>query len=518
MNSKEKKPKKEPYSQQDDSARSELVRRFKANPLVFIGTVIVLIIVIVAFVFVPAIVPSAGGFGQDLSFGSYNKIPITYVPGNYFAQTREQILWNYQNYYRSVGLAGMPLPEMRIWQQAFEETVVHIASLDEMKRAGYTAPAKVVDRKVAELPQFQENGVFSVARYRAMDKTSRMSLWREVQEEIAEEYYRNDITKVKISSKETAFITAMGSTQRNFDMVSFPIQNYPEAEIKIYLEANKDFFLAVNLSQITILSGEREARQVLASVQDGTSTFEDAARTHSKDGYAEKGGDSGIRMAYEFTILVPDEADRDALMKLAKGELSGLIKVKVNDQDGWAFFRAEEAPRPADTGDQAILGKIRDYIMTFERGEVENYYIRQAETLIAEATDADLEEVLARWELKKQSFGPIPLNYGNTPLFNTLSVPDIAVGGAYSQIFWQSAFSTPVGAFSKPLVVGDTVTVLYPTEEISEDEKNALERESAYPFQVSQFMDTNIRAYFLKSPKLVEHFEESYAKYLQPLF
>ncbi|MDR0568973.1 MAG: SurA N-terminal domain-containing protein [Spirochaetaceae bacterium] len=503
--------------QRDDSATSELVRRFKANPLVFIGTVVVLVIVIVAFVFVPAIVPSAGGFGGDLSFGSYNNIPIAYAPGNYLAQTREQILWNYQNYYRSLGLAGMPLPEKRIWQQAFEETVVHTAILDEMKRAGYTAPAKIVDRKVAELPQFQENGVFSVARYRALNQTDRMSLWRQMQESLAEDHYRNDVTGVKISSKETAFITAMGSRQRNFDMVSFSLRDYPETEIKTYMDANVQLFSAARLSQITLLSSEREARQVLSSIQDGTITFEDAARTHSKDSYAEKGGDSGVRMSYEFTVFIPDAQERDALMKLGKGELSGLVKVKLNDQDGWAFFRAEEEPRQADIGDPSILGKIRDYIMTFERGEVENYYIQKAESLTAEVQDSDLAEFLEAREMKKQSFGPIPLNYGNTPLFNTLSAQGIASDAAYNQNFWQTAFAIPARTFSKPLVVGDTVVVLYPTEDITEDEKNIQERENAYPSQVSQFMDVNIRDYFIKSPKLVERFEESYAKYLQPI-
>jgi len=64
-----------------DKADSELARRFKTSPLLFIGTFIVLIIVIVAFVLVPAIVPNSR-FGRDvdLTFGYYDKIPISYVP------------------------------------------------------------------------------------------------------------------------------------------------------------------------------------------------------------------------------------------------------------------------------------------------------------------------------------------------------------------------------------------------------------------------------------------------------
>ncbi|MDR2397631.1 MAG: peptidylprolyl isomerase, partial [Spirochaetaceae bacterium] len=55
-----------------DAPAAEFLRRFKTHPFLFLGTIIVLVIVIVAFVFVPAIVPSAGA-QVDLSFGSYNK-------------------------------------------------------------------------------------------------------------------------------------------------------------------------------------------------------------------------------------------------------------------------------------------------------------------------------------------------------------------------------------------------------------------------------------------------------------
>jgi hypothetical protein len=165
----------------DKETKSELVRRFKENPFVFIGTIVVLIIVIIAFVLVPAIVPEAGGINADLSFGTYNKAPITYVPGNYFAQMQE----SYARYMQSsMDSSNSQYVNYQIWHAAFEETVIHTAILQEMQRAGYTAPQALVDREVALLPQFQENGRFSVTRYRALDNASRLSLWREVQESL----------------------------------------------------------------------------------------------------------------------------------------------------------------------------------------------------------------------------------------------------------------------------------------------------------------------------------------------
>jgi hypothetical protein len=178
------KMKKQPV-QEDVSSKEDIIRRFKANPAIFIGTVVILVIVIVAFVFVPAIVPSAGGgWREELAFGTYDKIPINYVPGNYFAETREELARSQQN---SVNDSNYQLIDFRIWQEAFERTVEHVGILQEMKGAGYTAPEELVDEEVAALPIFQENGRFSAERYRQLDNSTRMTLWRQVQESIVEQ-------------------------------------------------------------------------------------------------------------------------------------------------------------------------------------------------------------------------------------------------------------------------------------------------------------------------------------------
>lgn len=496
--------------QQADSFQAELIRRFKTNPLIFIGTFVVLVIVIVAFVFVPAMVPSTGGLGVDLSFGSYNKIPITYVPGNYFSQIRETLARD-----QDPAQGQSFVQNYEVWRRAFDETVVHTAILDEMKQAGYMAPPDAVDRKMTQLPRFQENGVFSMALYRALDKQSRMALWRQVQESIIEGYYREDITKPRISSKEASFISAIGSPQRTFALASFSLQNYPETEINAYALAHPELFQVTHLSQITITNSEREAQQVRASIQEGTTTFEDAARTHSQDAYAEKGGDMGMRMSYEFSD-VPEGTERNALMKLVKGDLSPLIKVTT----GWAFYRAEEEPRQADTSDAGLLEKIRIYIMTYERGQVEDFFLSQADTFIEEVKALGFDEALNQRGLKKQNFGPLPLNYGGTPLFNSLTnagVPEIAQANT-NENFWQTAFSTPLLTPSKSFVVDNNVVVLYPLEETQADETNTAYMETAYTsYLLSYFMEENIRMYFLNSKKFEDHFWDVYTKYFQPV-
>ena len=176
MPAREKKPRQQ---SKEESGKSEIIRRFKANPFLFTGTVIVLVIIVIAFVFVPAIVPEAMG-GGDLVFGFYNKVPIKYMPGNHFYQVQQFL---YQRHQPANDDPNSMMIIAQIWRQSFEEAAVRMGILDTMKEAGFVVPEDVINREMAELPYFQENGRFSSTRYRAMDTNTRMTLWRQVYEQ-----------------------------------------------------------------------------------------------------------------------------------------------------------------------------------------------------------------------------------------------------------------------------------------------------------------------------------------------
>jgi hypothetical protein len=514
------KGKKTPVHEKD-SSNSEIIRRFKASPLLFIGTILILIIVIVAFVLVPAFGPGIGGGGNvDLTFGSYDKVPITYVPGNYFAQYYEQVFQYYQNVYDP---AYVQNAGFQVWQEAFNGAAVHTAILQELKAAGYTVPVKTVDREVARQPQFQENGRFSSALYQRMSNNDRLTLWRQVQDEIATQYYFSEISGLLKPAAEGTFIGKMSSPQRSFDMVSFSVDDFPDSEYIAYAEANPDLFRSTHLSRISVNSSEKEALQILNSIKDGTSTFEDAARTHSQDSYAEKGGDMGIKLAHELNQEIPEEADREKIIGLGRGEISDVIKHDAN----WVFFRVEEAAQGADISDAAILEKVRSYIRNFERGQMEDWAVSQAQNFIALATETGFDEAVNRRALEKRSFGPVAINYGDVDLFSSLrsfGVQQLSNSSA-DENFWKTAFSTPVNTMSEPLVqsglaLGQSsyVLVLLPTEEIEAEESSVEGIASTFSeYWLSYITEQSLRAYFLNSAKMENRFIETYFRYFLPI-
>jgi len=488
---------------------SELVRRFKSNPAVFIGTVIVLVIVIVAFVLVPAIVPNAGGYDVDLTFGYYDKVPISYVPGNYFALAYD---WYARSRQNTMNSENYTYANYQIWREAFEDAAIHTAMLHEMKKSGYTAPEKIVDRNVAKLPQFQENGRFSQTLYRQMDDNQRLSLWRQVQEEVAKEHFRSDVTGLLAPGAEAEFIGKMASVQRSFDMTAFSVDAYPESEYETYIRQHPDLFRSVHLSIITINSNEREAQKILGSIKNGETTFEDAARSYSKDGYADRGGDMGIRMVHELIIDIPEESEREKVVALARGAYSDIIKTDTS----WSFFQINDAVQEADASDPAVMEKVRSYVRNYERGRMEDWAIAQADDFIELANELGFEEALAEQGLEKRSFGPVPLNYGNVDLFTTLasqSVMELA-SAANDENFWRVAFSTPVQSPSRPVVQGSNVLVLFPSEETEAEESAVESIISVYSSYWLNYMSLSaLQQHFLNSPKMEDKFFAIYFRY-----
>jgi len=501
------KDKKQP-ERRDDSAKSEMINRFKTRPFIFIGTIFILVLVIVAFVFVPTMVPQGGGIDQ-FTFGYFNRIPIRMVSGNFFHRVQQSLTQQHQHL-----LAGGPNDlwlNYQIWRTSFEETVIYVGIQDTMRRAGFVVPASVVDREVAR--QFQmPDGRFDAARYRAMDTATRLNLWRETQESIAVGQYLSDITNLRISSNAVSFIGSMASPRRSFSVAIFPLGSYPDSEVIAFAEENQDPFRITRLSRITVNS-EWEARQLLDMVRTGVTPFEEVARNNSVDIFADTGGDMGMRMVYELIPEIWDPADRESVINLASGELSDVVSVSMGWAGmGWAFFRAEEALQPPDTTDPVQLDRIRNHIMTNLRGRVEDWVIAEAERFSAEVRERDFEEVAAEGNIMRRNFGPIPVNFGDSTFFSMVStagVPEIQHAGR-DLFFWRAAFATPLMTPSLPVVLGDNIMILFPLEETYADELDVGFIEIYYPSRVRDYIAMTYRGYFLNNERLDDRFDQTF--------
>jgi hypothetical protein len=199
--------------------------------------------------------------------------------------------------------------------------------------------------------------------------------------------------------------------------------------------------------------------------------------------------------------------------------MSGVTRLADN---AWALFRAEENVRQADIQDSTSMDKVRNYMMTYQRGRIEDWLLSEADSFVERAKVMGFDSAAMDMGIYKDSFGPLPLNYGNTSLFSSVASAGIyALYNEYSQInagtderFWLTAFTTPLLTPSAPVSVGGNVVVLYPLEESEDDEYNTSLIQMYYPYWLSNTVDTDIRSYFMNSGKLDDRFWDVFRYFL----
>ena len=492
--------------QEKESLLLGVSKKFKQSPGLYIGSVVILVLVVVTFIGGDLL--SGGGFGSggDLTFGYYDKAPISWVPGNVFSQYVDRLL----QYYRSQGMDN----DFQVWHQAYEAAVTHTAILQIMKKSNYLVPQNTVDRNVAQLPHFKDDrGVFSQALFRQMSESSRSSLWRQTRDDLVKNMFYNDLFGTVISSSEADFIAGMSANTRSFDMVAFKVSDYPADEYFSFANENAELFNSIHLSRISINS-EREAKRIHDSINNGTLLFEDAARSQSQDSYADRGGDMGIRYFYELDQEIPGVQDRQTIFALEKGALSGII----NNNSEWSFYRIEEELTEANFEDDVVMETVRSYVSSYRRGLMEDWALAQAESFIEDAEGLGFDTAVRRYSLEKQSFGPLPINFGGLDIFTSLesftveglSAQDLG-NIARNDNFWKTAFSAELNTPTEPIVQGNNVLVFLPIEQSEANEESISNISSMFSsYWMNSITEQSLQLYFMKSAKMVDNFWDVY--------
>jgi hypothetical protein len=484
------------------------------NPFIYAGTVVFLVVVIVAFVFFPT-TAGAVGSGGSISFGSWAGKAISYAQGSYMVQEVQAI--SQSNPSSDNSDTANQLRNYQIYRNAFELTVVHEAIVDEVTKAGVVIPDQLLDEKMAALAQFQENGSFSTRLFRQMSTSQRLGLRNQLRADLVTQAYTTPVYGVAPSSKEIEFVKAMTKETRSIEYAVLPIASYPESELAAWATANAGLFTRAKLSRIT-LSAEADAKKVRDQITGGMA-FPEAAKSRSTDSWAGQGGDMGLRFFHELVADLATKTDADKVIALAQGGLSPVLKTTSGS---WAIYRVDGAPLPAVLTDPAVLADARAYMEASERGKMEDWVMAKAKAFAAESAKDFAANAKKAGAIVKAA-GPFPINYGNlqlsmggqsAPLFTPVSssgTPELA-SAARSDAFLSQAFSLAPGAISSPMILGENVIVFRVKEAGTAAADDGL-LSLYYPYLYQQKIDEDVRSTFLKSPKLKDQFMDVYLKY-----
>jgi hypothetical protein len=122
--------------------------------------------------------------------------------------------------------------------------------------------------------------------------------------------------------------------------------------------------------------------------------------------------------------------------------------------------------------------------------------------------------------MEVSNFGPLPVNFGSTELFNSLDsffMPGLSSQDIQSlssnENFWRVAFSTELNTPGQPVVQGNNVLVFIPVEQTYPDESYANSIVSYYPFWINNTLEQSLHLYFMNSDKMEDNFWTIYFRY-----
>ena len=490
-------------------AVSDVIEKKKeAHPLLYVFSVILLVVVVVTFVGSPVAGRLSGG--SSIIFGSYEGRDIAYYPGSYFAEQRDLIAQQM----RDSASADQDLSALTqmVWYQAYQQTAVHVAVLVQGEKAGLHVSEDMLDKALLAYPGYQENGRFSEERYTKTQNSEKASIRKLVREEsLTNLYFRDMFTGLKSGTKEKDFVTTMARSERSFTFVSFPYIGFPAEEIRSFGEANRALFRKIKVSRIRVTSGEKEAKEIRRKIVEKTSSFEELAKTHSKDGYADTGGDMGWRFAYDLQSDFEKKDQATDVFALKPGEVSEALKGSF----GWLIFRCDADPVDPDFTDAAVLDVAKSYLVTYEKGKIEDYFVAKAQAFSRRAGEAGMAAAAREAKVELIPTEHFPINLQNVFSFAPLkAVSDAATPttAVYSEEFFQTAFSLEKGKVSAPVVLDDQVVVLSILAERSLPDSTSSLLGSWVEYVANQTMQVDLQALLMDPSRLKDNFMEAFTR------
>lgn len=482
--------------------------------LLSIGSIAILILAAVTFVFIPGI--AQAGDGGVPVFGAWDGEQVRYESGSYF-------LNRFEAYMNSAENSNQEISDY-VYQyylyQAFMDSINRLAFIDYANSTGYTLSSIKVDR--AMIPYFSENGKYSDKLYRNTPDSEKNTLRNQISDDLIYtrfilDYFSDDIMKMnqeyadiafglKTSDAELAFINKMNSTAKSFDIVFFDTNSYPSVKAIEFAKENSNLFNKYFFNAISVES-ESVAKKILSQIKNSEITFEDALTEYSKNYYTTAEGELKNKYEYQIKATLASEDDFVKLKDLEINSLSDVIKTGT----GYTIYKCVAVSEPTDTNDADTINDILAYMKSNEMGRIEDYYKSEAENFITTAKESSFDKACAKFDLQKETVTDYVLNYANTSLIRTANTSVSQIASAYqNEDFLKTLFALNTNEISKPIVLDKYIAVVKVTN--SKSSAEPIEK-LAYVENASMADQTTIIENIYDSKKLKNDFEKTYNKY-----
>ncbi len=478
------------------------------HPFLWGFSIAILFLIVITFIGAP-LFRGLLKTGGEIIFGQYDGEDIKYTGNNYFSRQLDAFVQKYQNSSGSNSNSQAQL--YQVWKGAFDSTVYHMAILRSARISGLHISEHRIDKALTQYGPYMDNGKFSPDLYKAASNAEKFATRKLFRENLIQQQYLSDIQSTISSSKEKLFIKNMSNPERNFEFVTLRFSTYPASEVAAYGKKNKKLFSRINISRISLKNDKKAAESIYTQLKANPSQFEDLAQNQSTDIYADKGGDMGWVKYYSLETDFSDRKNLDTLFTLKAGELSGLVKTPY----GYSIYRCNNKAEDPDFTSDETIKDVRSYLLTTEKGKVEDYFVAQAKSFIQKAKTSGFDSAGSSMGLTYHLTDYFPINYGNSYFVKQIKTIDNSKdfdSVATDDRALKALFSIKKGELTDPIILTDSVMVAKMLDEktISLDKLSFID--TYYSYLVNQYRQDALYKMFLSSDLLKNNFLSVFSK------
>lgn len=468
----------------------------KKITLSWIVGIIVFALVAIAFVFAPAL----GAIAQNLfsrnslSFGSYNNEKIEFKNGNYFYD-------QYRNL--SSHLNGSTNPEQdsyRLWQQAFNQTVLFTALTQEAKKAGIKSTQSIINKEIIKSGAYNnKDGKFDTDIYSKASDNFKISLKNTTERDYPSSLVISDVSSIIPSSKEADFVASLAKDQKSFEYIILDKSFYPKDRILDFAKANKNLFEERDFNAY-ISSDEDKIDSIRLAVDNGAdfkgTVLKADASANLNLGY----------LSFSDIKSFSNEEDAKEIFDLDINKVSK--KISLGFANSFALIQPLNEKRDMDLNDDSNYKKVETYFTSNEKQLVLDYLNEYAKTLVKDKTKID--EIANEDTLKLHKTTASVYNPNSTILLPSLSSndPDNLLSKATDDNL-KNFYNLKDDTLSINEVNDSTLAIIS-----AKSEENKSNIANFYKYYEKSFLENDFSYSILNSDKLDNKFIDTYVTHL----
>lgn len=467
----------------------------KQNNLgVFIGSLIILLVVVISFILAPALGDLANKNMGDIEFGSYGKEKITFsrIKNTPFQREIAQL---------TQSSTANP-SDYRTIRTAFNRTVAKSAAIVKFDENGYIITKEQLDDAVLKSAIYNENGSFSSVLFKNTTEARRQEIRDEIERAIKIQTVENyTVREQKRSKSYIDFLTTLSDKKRNFKYITYEYSSYPNNLISNYGIENINKFKEFDMSMITV-EKQSQADDIIKKLEEKEFTFAELAKLHSTDNFKNEGGKvpgSILRVELETYFKIEDSTKLDNLT--ANGS-----PVILEGENSVTLIKLDSDIIEPDFNKSETRDKVKQYMMSNERGLIEDYFLKKASSVTGNLLSSGKEV---------KETGLFSINYASDQLIfssiNSVSKDPIFNSARANENFYNQLFDLNSNTISEPIVLGDTISIFQLKEEIIQETEKSDYLNYAINATLANYKSKINEDLLMKSNKFVDNFSEGYS-------